>query len=422
MQVQLLMTGNEILSGDTIDTNAAFIAQQLKFLGLDVSRKITVGDNLGILVEEIKSISQQADILIINGGLGPTIDDLTAQALAKACDIELAWHKTALEHIENWCSSRNIKLNEQNKKQALLPSDCSVLANKTGSAVGFLVVLNNCQIFCTPGVPSELKYMVTDEILPLLKIQTGSSNKVEINRLQVFGLGEANLQQLISEKLADWPEEIELGFRASMPTIEVKLTSRSEAGHQLQALWQEKLASILGDHLIEKIDRTPRALSEVVIDLLKAHDARLTTAESCTGGLIASQITQISGSSQVFEAGFVTYSNEMKSSMINVSPDTLIEHGAVSEQVVKEMAAGALINSGADYVVAVSGVAGPTGGTPDKPVGTVWLAWGSQSNIKSHRFFIKRERKTFQQYVTAIALDLIRRELINSNENPAYVK
>ena len=422
MQLQLLMTGNEILSGDTLDTNSAFIAQELKSIGLEVTRVITVGDQVEQLINEITTISQQADLLIINGGLGPTVDDLTAEALARACGVTLDWHTAALEHVQTWCQHRNIKLNPQNKKQAFLPDGCDIIANKTGSAVGFKMELNQCQIYCTPGVPSELKYMLQDEIKPTISQLLGQKTNTKIIRLMVFGLGEANLQQLINQHFPSWPAEIELGFRASMPTIELKLTSRSQRGHELQPIWQNKLIDVLGHHFIECIQTTPRSLAEIVIEHLKEKNATLTTAESCTGGLIASQITRISGSSQVFEAGFVTYSNKVKASVIDVCEQALEKHGAVSETVVRQMAQGALTKANANYAIAVSGIAGPSGGSPEKPVGTVWVAWGSLDDLKSHCFFIKRERKTFQQYISAIALDLIRRDLIGSSETPAYIR
>jgi len=419
MNVQLLMTGNELMSGDIIDTNSAFIAQELMQIGIEIKRRVTIADDLQLLVDEINHNSQKADILIINGGLGPTVDDLTAQALAKACQKPLVENQEALEHLHSWCKYKGIKLTPQNKKQAWLPESADIIANKTGSAVGFELIHNNCQIFCTPGVPKELTHMLQEEIIPVITTKLPESLCIDVSRLLIFGIGESNLQKLIDEQLPNWSNEIELGFRAGMPTIELKLTTRSKKATKEKQYWLDQLKGLLGAHIITD---KPISLSEHVVQLLQQSNKTLTTAESCTGGLIASAITQVSGASQVFEAGFVTYSNEMKSALIDVNEQTLITHGAVSEQVVREMAVGALNKSHADYVIAVTGIAGPLGGTKEKPVGTVWIAWGAKGNINTHCFNIKNNRLNFQHHVCTLGLDLIRRILLNCQETPNYLK
>ncbi len=418
-QVQLLLTGNELMSGDVIDTNSAMIAQQFNQIGIEIQRRVTIADNLEKLINEIKSLSLQCDILIINGGLGPTVDDMTAQALAIAANKKIVRNPQAMQHLHAWCKQRNYHLSDENKKQADLPEGCELIANPIGSAVGFKLTLNHCDIFCTPGVPSELKQMLKNEICPQLAQRIPPHLHTKITKLQVFGLGESSIQRLINEQLPNWPQEIELGFRAAIPMIEIKLTSRSRLAEQQVSLWINKLQQLLGDHII---GRDNSKLNQVVVDLLMKKNRKLTCAESCTGGLIASKITQISGASQVFEAGFVTYSNTMKSKLLAVNPNTLAQYGAVSEQTVVAMAIGALQVSQADYAIAVSGVAGPTGGSKDKPVGMVWIAWGSKQNIQTSCLFIPNNRNYFQHFVTYASLDLIRRLLINSTEVPAYIK
>lgn len=419
--VQILLTGNELMTGDIVDSNSAMIAQQLKELGLEVSRKVTIADELNLLVNEIRLIAQQADILIINGGLGPTVDDLTAQALAKATGSKLTEHPKALEHLTSWCEKRGVKLNAPNLKQAVLPTDCQIIANNQGSAVGFKVNYSNCDIYCTPGVPRELKVMLSEEIVPEIAKALPNELISDVTRLQVFGLGESTLQKLIDEELPDWPDNIELGFRAGMPLLEVKLTTTTSKGHAHKEYWQKKLIKVLGDHLIAQILKEPLPLAAHVLTKLAENNLKITTAESCTGGLISSMITQISGASEFFEAGFVTYSNKMKTKQLGVSDQLLNKYGAVSEEVVTAMAQGALENSSADLAIAVSGVAGPDGGSKDKPVGTVWLAWGTKEKMKSVCLFMPLPRLYFQKYVASIGLDLIRRELINSKEIPSYV-
>ena len=419
--VQLLLTGNELMTGDIVDSNSAMIAQQLKELGLEVTRKVTIADNLTLLINEINHLALHADILIINGGLGPTIDDLTAQALAKATNVPLAEHPNALEHLTLWCEKRGAKLNGPNLKQAMLPSQCSIIPNKQGSAVGFKVNHLNCDIYCTPGVPHELKVMITEQIAPDIARKLPRELISDVTRLQVFGLGESTLQKIVDEQLPDWPDDIELGFRAGMPLLEIKLTTTSTEGHNQKAQWQKKLTEVLGDHLIAQIVNEPLSLATHVLTKLKDQNLKVTTAESCTGGLIASMITQVPGASTLFEAGFVTYSNNMKTQLLGVPEHLLKQYGAVSQEVVIAMAQGALKNSSANLTIAVSGIAGPEGGSEEKPVGTVWLAWGSKENLKSICLLMPLPRHYFQKYVAAIGLDLLRRELINSQEIPQYV-
>jgi nicotinamide-nucleotide amidase len=420
-KVQLLLTGNELMTGDIVDSNSAMMAQVLKDIGLGVSRKVTVADDLTLLVNEITYMTSTSDILIINGGLGPTVDDLTAQALALAIGEELTQHPQALAHLTNWCQQRGAELNDPNLKQAILPKDCQIVANKNGSAVGFSVRYNNCDIYCTPGVPHELKTMLIEQIIPTISANLPIGLIADVTRLQVFGLGESSLQKIINEQLPQWPTAIDLGFRAGMPLLEVKLTTDTDEGLALKIIWQEKLASVLGDHLIAEIKDKPKSIAEHLLNQLQQHNLQVTTAESCTGGLIASKLTEISGSSMNFEAGFVTYSNKMKTAMLDVPTDLFEQYGAVSEQVVVAMAKGSLVKSNADLTIAVSGIAGPNGGTKEKPVGTVWFAWGSIDDIKTQCLLLPYKRVKFQQFVAAIGLDLLRRYQQNLTATPNYI-
>ncbi len=421
LNIQLLMTGNELMTGDIVDSNSAMIAQNLKELGLEISRKVTVADDLVMLSEEIKALSQHADILIINGGLGPTVDDLTAEALALTVDQPLSQHSDALSHIKAWCIKRGTKLNEPNLKQAILPKGCDIIANRKGSAVGFSLNFQQCDIYCTPGVPHELKTMFNEQIQPKIAEQVPKDIALKVTRLQLFGLGESTIQKLINDHLPNWPDDVELGFRAGLPLLEVKLTTKTADGHQLKQAYLPRLYHLLGDHIIGKVENKPKSMAEYVVELLMANNKKITLAESCTGGMIASLVTQVSGASSVFEAGFVTYSNSMKTQLLNVDAQRLNENGAVSKQTVLAMAQGALAKSTADFVIAVSGIAGPNGGTEEKPVGTVWLCWGEQDNLQTICLNIPAPRIYFQSYVSAIGLDLIRRLLISSNEEPNYI-
>ena len=272
-------------------------------------------------------------------------------------------------------------------------------------------------MFFTPGVPSELNAMMTHSILPMLEQRFANIEPHTTKRLQVFGIGESSLQLRLRKHIPDWPNDIDMGFRAAYPQVEVKLTAHSkQAEIKIDGLI-EQIKQVLNGHVIGE---GAIQLPEQLVKLLTNKQQTITTVESCTGGLIASKITSLAGSSAIFGAGFVTYSNEMKTKMVGVNETTLNQHGAVSEEVVIEMAQGALNKSGSDWAVAVSGIAGPGGATDDKPVGTVWVAWGDKVNIKTVKLFFPFTRVRFQEYVASVGLDLIRRELLGIEGRPNY--
>ena len=416
LNVQLLLTGNEIMSGDTVDSNSAMIAQRLGELAIGVYRKVTVGDDVPLLTAELTAMCASADLVIVNGGLGPTIDDLTAEILAAVAGVPLQEHPEAVEHLKQWCAKRNLHLNAANMKQAMLPAGATIIDNPVGSAVGFELTVGSCRVMCTPGVPGELRPML-DAILADLAAKLQRPMERNILRLQTFGLGESTAQQIITDNIPDWPKAVELGFRAGAPQMEIKLSIDGAAARGAQQHCRELLQQLFGDHIIGEGDTT---LAQRVLQLLRERGATLTTAESCTGGLIASQLTRVPGSSEGFHAGFVTYSNAIKHSVLGVREETLAEHGAVSENVVREMALGALDRASADYAIAVSGIAGPDGGSAEKPVGTVWIAWGDRDNIRARGLCWPVERTLFQTMITAAGLDMIRRLLLGIEEEPRY--
>ena len=415
-RVQLLLTGNEIMSGDTIDSNSALIARRLGELAISVYRKVTVGDDVELLASEMATMADAADLLIVNGGLGPTIDDLTAEVLARVTGVGIEQHPQALAHLEDWCGRRRLSLNAANLKQAMLPAGATIIPNPIGSAVGFELNIGTCRVLCTPGVPGELAAML-DGIVADLASRLERPVERNILRLQTFGLGESTAQQMISDAFPDWPEEVELGFRAGAPQMEIKLAVNRASALPIRQRCREQLEELFGDHIIGEGDCM---LAGRVLELLRERGATLTTAESCTGGLIASMLTRIPGSSEAFHAGFVTYANPIKHSVLGVDLATLEREGAVSEPVVRQMALGAMERSGADYAIAVSGIAGPDGGSEDKPVGTVWLAWGSREAIRTCCLRWPVERTLFQTMVAAAGLDMIRRTLLGIDSESRY--
>lgn len=405
------------MSGVTTDTNSVRFADALATIGMSISRKVTVGDDMQLLVKEIREQSQSCEVLIVNGGLGPTRDDLSAEALAQAFQLNIETNQEALNHVKAWCQRLGTELNTANLKQTLLPEGVDILDNPIGSAVGFSIQKNNCLILFTPGVPSELEAMLEQVIIPLLQKKFPDAQSAIIERIHCFGLGEARLQQKVDDEIKDWPKEVELSFRAGAPTLEIKLTTFNKQDAALKQEYKDKLYDLFGDYIVAE---GKLGLADTVVNLLKQNNKRITFAESCTGGKIASMLTEVAGASEVFEAGFVTYSNAIKHRVIGVKTETLQNHGAVSEAVATEMLLGALETSGADYGAAVSGIAGPDGGTKDKPVGTVCIAWGSTENHQSTTLLMPRSRQMFQLMVAATALDLIRRQLSSITHPPHY--
>ncbi len=418
LNIQLLLTGDELMSGDVVETNSIMMANILKEQGLTFTCKVVVPDDLSQLVAEIERLSLAADILMINGGLGPTVDDKTAQALSLATKQPLEENAQAISHLQAWCLKRGFELNGPNKKQAVLPVGVELLHNAIGSAPGFSITHNQCLILCTPGVPSEAKDMLSNSIMPLLK-KHHDQGFTQVVRLQTFGLGESRLQEWIQTALPNWPNNIELGFRAASPYVEVKLTVHDKKSAIELPQWQKKIEGLLGAHII---GGGGADLAELLVNLLQEKKQQLALAESCTGGLIAAKLTSVAGASQVFEGGVVSYSNAIKSKILGVQKRTLEKHGAVSGQVVAEMANGALELMQAQWSIAVSGIAGPAGGTKEKPVGTVWIAWGQQESMKAHQFYYPSSREKFQEYVACVALDLMRRDVMDIKEAPNYIK
>jgi nicotinamide-nucleotide amidase len=418
MILNLLLTGNELMTGDIVDSNSAMIARYLAPHGWSINKKLTVGDDLQQLIDALQWLAADCDVLLVNGGLGPTVDDLTAEALAAACQVPLAEQPIALEHLTQWCARLGIALNAANRKQVILPQGCAIVANPIGSAVGFSMRIGRCLVICTPGVPRELDAMLTQEIVPLLRTEFGTGEMI-VQRFALFGIGESSLQQQISEAIPDWPTDVELGFRAGFSQLDLKLTTTNPIARAKCADLIARLQPVIKDFVIGEGETS---LAAHLVQLLQENGKRITLAESCTGGQIAAALTQIPGASKVSDAGFVTYSNAIKRDILNVDEAVLNSAGAVSEAVVLQMARGALQRSGADYAVAVSGIAGPDGGTADKPVGTVWIAWGSRDNLRAQQMHIRFPRDLFQQYVSCIGLDLIRRELRGITATPPYFR
>ncbi len=415
-RIALLMTGNELIHGDLIDTNGPLIANQLKDIGLFVSAKITLGDDLTALTSEIERLSHNYDLVIMNGGLGPTQDDLTAPALANAFSQQLTTHPEAKAHIEQWCQKKNIQVNQKQLKQAELPEKATLFDGAPGSAAAFWVKHKKSLFIATPGVPSELKYILQHQLIAFIKHKFSAPDTQPWQTATLFGLSESSIERLI-EQSSIKAEQLDIGFRVNTPYIEFKYQLNDTLSATEKKTVQKYVEDIIAPYFVgDKQTNMAQALSLQ----LRAKNQCLSTAESCTGGLIAHLMTQQPGASQVFEGAAVTYSNALKEKMIHVPAETLKKYGAVSEPTAIAMLKGLLDVTKTDYGIAVTGIAGPDGATEGKPVGTVFIAFGSATENNVIQLLVPAPRQLFQSLVAICALDLVR-HLIKSKRLPSYI-
>ncbi|WP_110458992.1 CinA family nicotinamide mononucleotide deamidase-related protein [Shewanella algidipiscicola] len=408
MKIEMICTGEEVLSGQIVDTNAAWAANALMDHGIEMQQRVTVGDRLDDLVQVFQERSQHADIILVNGGLGPTSDDLSSLAMANAKGEPLVECAEWRARLEEWFTRNGRQMPPSNLKQALLPESAIMVDNPVGTACGFRVKLNRAWLFFTPGVPFEFKRMVEEQFIPFVKQLSDTHVEVEVYKLLTIGSGESVLANQLEQ--LSLPDGLTLGYRSFMPYIEIKLFAR---GAEAIAQLPEVVAVIkqqLGECVVAD---NSDSLAKVVHQLLLEQASSLSVAESCTGGMIANNLVAFAGSSGYLHQGLVTYSNESKIKVLGVKSTTLDEHGAVSIATVTEMAQGVrgLLNS--DYALATSGIAGPDGGTEQKPVGTVAIALATESGTYSQMLkFPGRSRELVRALSTAVAFDMLRRALL----------
>jgi nicotinamide-nucleotide amidase len=419
MIAEILATGEEIRTGALADTNSAYIAGELEQAGVAVTRLGGVGDELATLAAVLTEIGARADIAVVTGGLGPTVDDLSAEAAARAAGVELTLDAAALRSIEAFFERRQRPMNPTIRKQAVVPRGAQILFNPVGTAPGFSLVIGRCRFFFLPGVPFEMRRMLADHVLPAVAaLQGGRRDHRRIATLSCFGLTESLTGERLSGLDAACPG-VRLGLRAKFPEIQVKLY----AGGPDEAQVRERLEQAarwarerLGDIVFSESEEP---IGAAVGGLLRARGATLAVAESCTGGLIAHWLTEVAGSSDYFLLSAVTYANASKTNVLGVAAETLARWGAVHEETAREMAAGARRVAGATYGLATSGIAGPAGGSPEKPVGTVCIGLATDARSLALRFNYTYDRRSMYKQMFAIkALDLLRRELLGLPHTP----
>lgn len=407
MNVEVVNTGTEILLGNVINTHLATLAQGLFPLGLRVERQITVPDGDAIR-EALVTAMARAELVIVTGGLGPTTDDLTREITAELLGLPLHYRAEVMEVIAARFALRGITLTERVQRQAQVPEGATVLPNDHGTAPGLYLASEvngrTVHLFLLPGPPRELKPMFEKSVLPIVRQLAPATAVNECRIYHVFGMGENNVEDLIGEALLAIPQ-LELGYCARPGEVDIRCIGPVAA---LEAAEQIVVAA-LGERIVS---RDGRAFEELVVETLAARRETLAIAESCTGGGLANRVTNVSGASAVLMAGFVTYANEAKSRDLGVDPALIAAHGAVSPEVAAAMAEGALHRAGTDWALATTGIAGPTGGTPTKPVGTVCIALARRNaptQVEQHRFF--RDREVFKDLAARTALALLLRAL-----------
>lgn len=415
MQAEILSTGDEVRSGAVVDTNAAFIAEMLETNGISVNRHTCVGDDVDGIAAALQEIARRADMAVITGGLGPTADDVTAEAAARAAGVELEEVPAALEQVERFFKSRGVAMSAANRKQALLPRGASVLENIDGTAPGFRMTMGACRMVFLPGVPREMRPMMARHVLHDLKAQHRSDGVVHaVDVISTFGLPES----VVGDRLKDITPTagpLRIGLRVLFPEIHVRLYGRGDRQETLAAQMRQ-LKDTICERLGKRVVATDgRRLPEVLAHLLIERKATLAVAESCTGGLMAKQLTDVPGSSGFFLLSAVTYANEAKMAVLGVAPETLERFGAVDEATAREMAEGARRCAGADYALSTTGIAGPDGGTAEKPVGTVCIGLATPEGTTTFRYgFSFGDRDLNRRLFAATAFDRLRQYLMGT--------
>jgi len=407
----VLTIGDELLRGEIVDSNKSYLSERLLRLDLETSRHVTVGDDPAEIRAQLRAGASSARVILVSGGLGPTRDDITTEVVAESLGRRLVRNPEALENIRQFFESLGREMAENNAKQADFPEGAEVLPNPLGTAPGFMVDVDGCLVFCMPGVPRELYRMMDQEVLPRLEARLASDQVLQTALLRTFGLGESSLDRDLSDLGRDDPD-VSLGFRTQFPDNLVRVVARGADLAGAEARLREVVEEIRQRLGALVIAESEERLESVVGRLLREGGHTIATAESCTGGLIASLLTDVPGSSGYVLEGVVAYSNVAKIRQLGVLPADLEAHGAVSEPVARQMAQGIRSRTGADFGVATTGIAGPDGGTDQKPVGTLHVALATAAGVEAQCYQLMRDRGRNKLLAAHIALDWVRRRIL----------
>jgi nicotinamide-nucleotide amidase len=408
-KVSLVSIGNELLSGQTIDTNAAYLSDRLLSINIPVVSVYTIGDDKGAIVRAFSLACSDADVVITTGGLGPTDDDLTRQAFAEFLGVELHLQEELLRKIRNFFASRSLQMPEKNRIQAYIPAGAEAIANNLGTAPGIMARVEGKLLFALPGVPSEMKQMFEETVLTMLQ-QVAGEQAVVVRKLKCFGAGESAIAEMLGSMMQrDRNPLINCTVGYGVVTLHIIATAKhKEKATQMAENDEKSLRDRLGRLVYGSGEQS---LAEVVGEKLAKHKKTLAVAESCTGGVLAKLLTDIPGASRYFMYGWVVYSNQAKISELGVPTDLIQKYGAVSEQVAEAMVQGARKKAGTDFAIATTGIAGPTGGSEQKPVGLVYIAVDSDSGCETEHYLFSHDRDFIRLRAAQTALNMLRLQL-----------
>lgn len=410
MTVELICVGTELLLGNIVNTNAAYMSEKCAMLGLSMYYQSVVGDNSGRLEELLQTAKNRSDIIILSGGLGPTQDDLTKETAARVMGKPLVEDARARQEIEAFLTKRGRKITENNWKQALVPEGSIVLYNQNGTAPGIIIEDGNTRVILLPGPPNELVPMFEEQVYPYLnELQP---EVICSKMVKLCGIGESAAETEILD-LIEQQENPTVAPYAKTGEVHLRLTARAETKQQALSMIEpieQELRNRFGSMIYT--DEEEVTLEMAVAKLLSEHHLTVTTAESCTGGLLAGRLINVPGISENLKEGYITYSNEAKEKLLGVSHETLQKHGAVSEETVLEMAAGGAKAANTDICVSISGIAGPDGGTKEKPVGLVYMCCYCKGKTYTERNLYTGNRSKIREYAVASALTLLRKAIL----------
>lgn len=411
INVEIISIGDELLIGQTINTNASWMGTRLANYGIKVSYVATISDSWDAIMNALRAAQQRSQVVLITGGLGPTKDDITKQVMCAYFETQLVLDQSVLHHVESFFIKRNRPMLEVNKLQAMVPEACEVLFNDQGTAPGMWFEKDGTVFVSMPGVPYEMKYLMETHVLPRLAERFPMKKLVQRTYL-TQGIGES----FLAERIADWENELraeglDLAYLPSPGAVKLRITSNSGKQDRVD-YFGDRLKEMIPPYLYGEEEET---LAEVVGRLLEQRKQTVGTVESCTGGSIMAALTSVSGSSGYVQGGLVTYSNDLKMKLASVKAQTLEQFGAVSEETVLEMAAGGKQQLGVDWSISVSGIAGPTGGSEEKPVGTVWIAIDGPERKISRKFLFGTDRQRTVQMTVLMALNILRCEILGIN-------
>lgn len=420
MTVELISVGTEILLGNIVNTNAAYLAEQCAGLGLSCYFQSVVGDNEERLGMVLKSAMERSDIVILSGGLGPTEDDLTKETAAKVCGRELIMDEAWKERIAEYFAAKGITPTENNWKQAQVPQGAIVLDNPNGTAPGIIIEQENTKVILLPGPPNELLPMFEESVRPYLEKLT--PGVIYSQTVKICGVGESMAETRVKD-LIDAQTNPTLATYAKTGEVHIRVTASAEDAKEAKKLTKpmvKELKARFGADIYTTEEEV--TLEKAVLDLLLANKLTLTCAESCTGGLLSARLVNVPGSSEVFKSGLVTYSNKAKRKLLGVKKSTLQKHGAVSSQTAEEMAKGAAFISKCDVTVSVTGIAGPDGGTEEKPVGLVYIACNVKGKVTVREYHFSGSREKVRTSAVSAALTLMRGCILEYISDTAFRK